>query len=141
MKDINRETAARYVLAISVRYGKTGIGEFLGTDVLSLVQLTLSELHKNNLPEEYFLFALISRMNRKVDSLPAKPGIDRDVAIEAILTELTASPEFEANPRADEIDGFRRKSVLEDFTYYLSKMFFYEREIGDRVVETISEMN
>ncbi len=140
MTDIDRLTAARYVLALGVRYGKKGIGEYLGTDVLTLVQLTLSELHKNNLPEEYFLFALISRMNRQVESFPANPGIGTDVSIDSILSELIGSPEFKADPRAAEIDDFRRKAVLEDFVYYLSKMFFRERKIGDRIVETVSEV-
>lgn len=140
MTAINQETAAKYVLAIGVRYGSIAVGKYFGAEILSLIQLTFSELHKNNLPEEYFLFALIARVNRKTEEIPKEPEIKIDVSVESILSELADSPEFEADPRAAEIDEFRRRAVLEDFVYYLSKMFFRERSVGDRIVEIVSEI-
>jgi len=131
--------AARLVLAIIIKYGKTGIGSYLGDDLFPLIKNTFSELHKNNLPEEYFLFALISRSHREITNLPQKPEISQDISIQDILAEFRESEEYSVDPRVREIDDFRQQAVLGDFVYYLSKLFFYEGDIGGKIIERIRE--
>jgi len=123
------------VLSTGIRYGRDSIGGLFGDEVLELVGETFGELHKNNLPEEELIFIVKKAVDRVGCTIPSIDDIDLDSDIDQIHSTVSQLEDYRNEKRMSEIDDFRQKSVLKDFVYYLSKLFFYRDELYRRAKE------
>lgn len=102
-----------------------------------MVAEVFGELHKNNLPEEEFLFALKKMFDRDDRSVDLELNVPEDSDIRAILAEIRKERAYLADPRISEISDFRQESVLRDFVYCLTQLFHADSERYARIADTI----
>ena len=136
-RQTRRQRLAALILACGTRYGYDGIDKFFTPELRPLLRETLSELHKNNTPEEEFLFAVIRMFKRHPRKLPAILDIDLNVSIAEIHSDIKNDIEYLSDSRISSIDEFRQQSVLRDFTYYMSQLFFFRPELFEQVAAQI----
>jgi hypothetical protein len=134
---MERSHVALIVLACGVRYGRDGLDRFFPHELHDLLAQTFAELHKNNLPEERLIFALMKMFEHRGSDLPDTMEIPDNVTIEETRAAIRKNNHYVSDSRIEEIDDFRHESVLKDFVYYLSRLFFFRPQILDRIVRSI----
>jgi len=133
---MERLLLSRQVLLCGIRYGKDGLSRCFGNELSPLMTETLSELHKNNLPEEEILFALVRLVKRRNPDLPDKLVLPREASIEDSFMEMKSTEAYRSIDRLNEISEFRQKSVLEDLVYYLTQLLHERPESLSCIQET-----
>jgi len=106
---------------------------FYPSELAALLAETFAELHKNNLPEEYFLFALKRMFDDNGKPLPEEFDIRDDTAIAEIHEEVRRNEHYLCDNRLSAINDFRQESVLKDFVYYLSQLFFSQPAVFEKI--------
>lgn len=134
---MDRWCAATVILACGVRYGRHGLTAFFPIELGTLLAETFAELHKNNLPEEEFLFALKRMFDDTGRELPDTLDICDDITIAEIHAEVRQNEHYLCDDRINAISDFRQKSVLKDFVYYLSQLFFAKPTLYEAVSAAI----
>lgn len=134
---MERSRVALIVLACGVRYGRDGLDRFLPHELHDLLAKTFAELHKNNLPEERLIFALMKMFGDRGSDLPDTMEITDSITMSEIHAAIRKNSHYLRDSLIEEIDDFRQESVLKDFVYYLSRLFFFQPQLLDRIVRSI----
>jgi hypothetical protein len=135
---MDRSCAATVILACGVRYGRKGLATFFPSELETLLSETFAELHKNNLPEEEFLFALKRMFEDAGRELPDTFDVCDDVTVAEIHAEVRQNDHYSRDNRLETIGDFRQESVLKDFVYYLSQLFFAKPALFDVISMALS---
>jgi len=131
---MEREQAATNLLLCGLSHGREHLLKRFGEELIGLFFVTFAELHKNNIPEEAFVFLLIKLYHRRYPSVDLPYEFDSDLQAAQILSYLKATPEFKAEKRLVQISDDRLLAVLNDFVYILSKQFFYHPEVLEKII-------
>lgn len=126
---MERSQVALIVLACGVRYGRIGLDRLFPNELHDLVAQTFAELHKNNLPEERLIFALKTMFEDRDSGAPDTMEIPDNMTMSEVRTDIRQNIHYLNDSRIEEIDDFRQESVLKDFVYYLSRLFFFQPDL------------
>jgi len=134
---MDRILTAKNILMCGIVHGRGYLRQKLGSEIDQLLLETFSELHKNNTPEEYFVFLVVKLFNRKYPSVSIDFKCRKELESAAVLEYIKFTQEFREARRIDELDEEQMTAVLEDFSYILSKQFFYKPEFYDSITELL----
>jgi len=124
---------AGQILLCGVKLGKAGLREFAGHELVPLLETTFAELHKNNLPEEGFLFALIRMFKRDGNALPETIDVAELKGIKTVLDLVKDDSLYRTNSRAVELSTFSQEAVLRDFVHCLTQQFFHSQSAFHKI--------
>lgn len=138
--NMTREEMARNILLCGLVHGREHALEVFGQSTNSLIFMTSAELHKNNIPEEAFVFLIIHLFNSQRASRQGY-RFDNDLTTDEILAYIKATSQFREEKRMTEFKDARLKAVLDDFVYIMSKQFFFQPELFEQIVGNIQGEN
>jgi hypothetical protein len=130
---MTREEMARNILLCGLMHGREHALEVFGQPTNSLIFMTSAELHKNNTPEEAFVFLIIHLFNSQRASRQGY-SIDNDLTTDEILAYIKATSQFREEKRMAEFKDKQLKAVIDDFVYIMSKQFFFQPELFEQIV-------
>ena len=134
---MDRILTAKNILMCGIVHGRGYLRQKLGSEIDQLLLETFSELHKNNTPEEYFVFLMVKLFNRKYPSVSTDFKCREELDSAGVLEYIKFTQEFREARRIDELDEKQMTAVLDDFSYILSKQFFYKPEFYDSITELL----
>jgi len=137
---MTREQVARNVLLCGLVHGREHVLEIFGQPLNSLIFMTSAELHKNNTPEEAFVFLIIHLFNSRHASTEGYECYP-DLTTDEILASIKATTHFKNERRMAEFTDMQLKAVLDDFVYIMSKQFFFQPEVFEDIVGRIESIS
>jgi hypothetical protein len=137
---MDRQSVAGNMLLCGLTRGRQHVLDVFGREVNSLIFMTFADLHKNNTPEEAFVFVMIRLFNKKYASVDASYEFDNYLKSESILDYIKATAEYREDSRMSQFKDTALAAVLDDFIYILSKQLFYQQDIFDKVKAKLSSL-
>lgn len=134
---MDRILTAKNILMCGIVHGRGYLRQKLGQGIDQLLLETFGELHKNNTPEEYFVFLMVKLFNRKYPSVSTDFKCREQLDSASVLEYIKFTQEFREARRVDELKEEQMIAVLDDFSYILSKQFFYKPEVFDSITESL----
>ena len=134
---MDRILTAKNILMCGIIHGRGYLRQKIGPQIDQLLLETFSELHKNNTPEEAFVFLMVKLFNKRYPSVSSDFKCDEQLDCGQVLEYIKFTQEFREARRIDEVREEQMTAVLEDFSYILSKQFFYKPEVYDLVMASL----
>ena len=136
---MDRILTAKNILMCGIIHGRDYLRHRIGPQIDQVLLETFSELHKNNTPEEAFVFLMVKLFNKRYPSVSTEFKCSEQLEISAVLEYIKFTPEYREARRINEITDVQMNAVLDDFSYILSKQFFYKPEVYDLVMASLKE--
>jgi hypothetical protein len=122
------EHIASLVLRLGATRGKRGIESVFGTSLFEVLATVFGELHKNNLPEEEFLFALKAAFDDPDNHTVGDLSLANMTPIKSLRDTLSKT-KYYSDYGAERVDPSRQIAVLEDFVYLVTKAIHSDPEL------------
>jgi len=134
---MDRILTAKNILMCGLVHGREYLRSKLGEEIDNLLLETFGELHKNNTPQEAFVFLMVKLFNKKYPSVSSDYQCNQDMEISDALEYMKFTSEFREAHRIGEVKEDQMSAVLNDFAYILSKQFFYQPEVYDSITQIL----